>query len=629
VTSRRPLQVLGALLVLYLAIPVVAFLDRFASSNDRGFGVPGLWPALIVSIKTATISLVISTILGVPLGHMLARSRGRVGTIAGVAVQLPLALPPIMSGILLIYLIGPYSFLGRHFDGHLTNSLTGIVIAQTFVSAPFVVIAARSAFEAVDPSLDGLAATLGHRPLARFWLIDLPVAWRGVRAGMVLAWLRAFGEYGAVIIVAYHPFSLPVYTEFQFSATGLPATQAPTFLALCFAAVAILIGHVSWSRRKRRMSAPDSAVAPPGAMPTAMAFDLDANVGTFHLQVAYQATGHRIAIVGPSGSGKSVTLKALAGLVPGAGRVRYGEEDVSDIAPEDRRIGYVPQGLGLIPGRTVWRQAMFAVDAIPARAAWWLRTLHLEQLLDRLPSELSGGQRQRVSLARALSRDPQVVFLDEPFSALDAPVRHELVQQMRRLQHQAGLSTVLVTHDPDEAAMLADEIVVIEDGRLLQAGPCAEVFRRPASPAVARLLRIDNLLAGTAVGGGLIDVIGQPQRLDRCIATDTEMAPGTAVLWCVRPDQVVIGGDGRYPARVTDVIQLGTSAPVTVQLEDGPELRAWMPSSRHLEVGETCVVNIEPDAVSVWAAPGPVDFSQVPEPPHVSAGERSSVPRLW
>ncbi len=174
--TRRPLQFLGALLLVYLAFPVVAFLDRFATSNNRGFDVSGLWPALVVSLKTATISLAISTLFGVPLGHVLARARGRWSTIASVAVQLPLALPPIMSGILLIYLIGPYTFLGQHVSEDLTNSLIGIIIAQTFVSAPFVVIAARTAFEAVDPALDGLAATLGHRPLARFWLIDLPIA---------------------------------------------------------------------------------------------------------------------------------------------------------------------------------------------------------------------------------------------------------------------------------------------------------------------------------------------------------------------------------------------------------------------------------------------------------------------
>jgi ABC-type sulfate/molybdate transport systems ATPase subunit/ABC-type sulfate transport system permease component len=603
VLTRRPLQALSVLLIVYLAFPVVAFLDRFATSHDRGFDVSGLWPALAVSLKTATISLAISTFFGVPLGHVLARARGRWATIASVAVQLPLALPPIMSGILLIYLVGPYTFLGEHVSRDLTNSLIGIIIAQTFVSAPFVVIAARSAFEAVDPALDGLAATLGHRPLARFWLIDLPVALPGIRAGMVLTWLRAFGEYGAVVIIAYHPFSLPVYTENQFSSTGLPATQAPTFLALCFAAIAIVISHFGWSRRRRKDTPPVVPEAPPATTPTPMAFDLDTTVGTFHLRLAYRATGHRIAIVGSSGSGKSLTLRALAGLLPDAGTVRYGEQDVSGVAPENRRIGYVPQGLGLIPGRTVWRQAIFAIDAVPARAVWWLQTLHLQDLLDRLPAQLSGGQRQRVSLARALSRDPQVVFLDEPFSALDSPVRHELVREMRRLQHQRGLSTVLVTHDPDEAAMLADEILVIGEGRLLQAGPCTEVFRRPASPEVARLLKIENLLPGTSAGGGLVDVSSEPEHGHRYIQTETDLSAGRPVLWSVRPNQVTIDLDGGYPARVTDVVQLGTSASVTVELDNGPALQVWMATSDHLQVDAPCAVTIEPRAISVWSAP--------------------------
>jgi molybdate transport system permease protein len=280
---------------------------------------------------------------------------------------------------------------------------------------------------------------------------------------------------------------------------------------------------------------------------------------------------------------------------------------MSDMAPENRRIGYVPQGLGLIPGLDVWRQSNFAVDAIPGRAAWWLQTLHLDGLWDRLPAQLSGGQRQRVSLARALSRDPQVVLLDEPFSALDSPVRRELVREMRRLQHQAGLSTVLVTHDPDEAAMLADEILIIDHGRLLQAGPCAEVFRRPASPEVARLLQIENLLSGTAVGDGLIDVASQPERGHRYIKTDTDLLAGTTVLWSVRPNQVTITRDGGYPARVTDVVEFGISAAVTVQLDNGPDLQAWTTHSDQLEVDAPCTLSIEPEAISVWTAPQPAE----------------------
>ena len=163
----------------------------------------------------------------------------------------------------------------------------------------------------------------------------------------------------------------------------------------------------------------------------------------------------------------------------------------------------------MFPGRTAWQQVLFAAGADPALAAWWLRTLRLDGLEGRLPGELSGGQRQRVALARALSFRPRLVLLDEPFSALDAPVREELRRELRRLQREAGLSTVLVTHDPEEAALLADEILVVDEGRLLQAGPRAEVFARPASPQVARLLGIPNLIRATVAEPGVL-AVGAP-----------------------------------------------------------------------------------------------------------------------
>ena len=169
-----------------------------------------------------------------------------------------------MSGILLIYLVGPYTFLGQIFDGRLTNSLAGIVLAQTFCAAPFLIVAARAAFDAVDPATLDMAATLGHSELSRFRLVAIPLAAPGIRAGMVLAWLRAFGEYGAVIILAYHPFSLPVYTYNQFSGIGLPTTLAPTALALAVAAVVIALGRTT-PRRRRVHRALVPAPEPPGA----------------------------------------------------------------------------------------------------------------------------------------------------------------------------------------------------------------------------------------------------------------------------------------------------------------------------------------------------------------------------
>jgi len=358
-------------------------------------------------------------------------------------------------------------------------------------------------------------------------------------------------------------------------------------------------------------------LAPVSTPLTPVGFDINVTVGTFRLRVAHPEGGHRLAVVGPSGSGKSVTLRVLAGLLgPDAGTVTYGGVDVSRAAPERRHVGYVPQGFGLIPGRTVWQQVVFGVHADPARAAWWLETLHLDGLLDRLPEQLSGGQRQRVSVARALAGDPRVVLLDEPFSALDAPVRAELRREFRRLQRDVNLSTVLVTHDPEEAAMLADEIVVVRDGQVLQSGSCRDVYQRPASAEIGRLLGIDNLFEGVAGADGVL-LVGRdhvPGVLGNGVPVGlaTGLAVGARVLWQVPPEALRIrpgsapsDGHGSTvdlgPGRVTDVIDLGRTVEVVVVLSSGIELRSRTLEVPDLSVGAACRAEIDAEAVSVWS----------------------------
>jgi ABC-type sulfate/molybdate transport systems ATPase subunit/ABC-type sulfate transport system permease component len=613
--APRLLRGLGALLVLYLAYPVGAFVSRLIGGQNEGWSVPGLWPALWVSVAGATISVLIGVVTGIPLAYVLAHRRGWLSSAVGVVVQLPLAVPPLVCGILLVYIVGPYTFLGQLSGERLTQTMYGVVIAQSFVSLPFLVVVARSAFRAVDPSLGDVAATLGHGPLARFLRVDVPAASEGLRTGAILMWLRAFGEYGTTVVLAYHPYSLPVYVDNLFSSGPLSLAEAPTILAFGVAVLAIAAVRVRRPARVRRRPIP----APLAPVPTPLApvgFDIDVTVGTFRLRVAHPEGGHRLAVVGPSGSGKSVTLRVLAGLLgPDAGTVTYGDVDVSRTAPERRRVGYVPQGFGLMPGRTVWQQAVFGVDADPARAAWWLQTLHLDGLLDRLPEQLSGGQRQRVSLARALAGDPRVVLLDEPFSALDAPVRAELRRELRRLQREVNLSTVLVTHDPEEAAMLADEIMVVSDGQVLQSGSCRDVYQRPASAKIGRLLGIDNLFEGAAGAGGVL-------------LTGRDLGPGVAgggvpvglaaglpagarLLWQVppeavrvRPDPSPSGGNGSTvdlgPGRVTDIIDLGRTVEVVVLLSSGIELRARTLEVPDLSIGAACRVETDRGAVSIW-----------------------------
>jgi ABC-type Fe3+/spermidine/putrescine transport system ATPase subunit/ABC-type sulfate transport system permease component len=616
--APRLLYGLGALLVLYLAYPVGAFVYRVVGGHNEGFNAPGLWPALWVSVEGATISVLIGVVAGIPLAYVLAHRRGWLSSVVSVVVQLPLAVPPLISGILLVYIAGPYSFLGQLSGERLTQTMYGVVIAQSFVSAPFLVVVARSAFRAVDPSLDDVAATLGYGPLARFLRVDVPAASDGIRTGMILMWLRAFGEYGTTVVLAYHPYSIPVYVDNLFSSGPLSPIDAPTFLAFGVAVLAVAVGRVRRPARVRRRPVP-APLAPVSAPPTPVGFNVNATAGTFRLRVAHPEGGHRLAIVGPSGSGKSVTLRVLAGLLgPDAGTVTYGGADVSRTAPERRRVGYVPQGFGLMPGRTVWQQAVFGVHADPARAAWWLETLHLDDLLDRLPEQLSGGQRQRVSLARALATDPRVVLLDEPFSALDAPVRAELRRELRRLQRDVNLSTVLVTHDPEEAAMLADEIMVVSDGQVLQSGSCRDVYQRPASAEIGRLLGIDNLFEGTAGADGVVlaDGYRAPGAPDGGVPVGlaTAQPAGARLLWQVPPEALRVC-QGPSPsgihgatvdlgrARVTDIVDLGRTVEVAVQLSSGIELRARTLDVPDLSVGDACRVEADTEAVSVWSKP--------------------------
>jgi len=605
VTSRTaggPLRWLAGLITLYLAAPLVAFLVRLTSTSQRGFHVAGLVPALWVSVSGATIALALITVFGVPLAYVLARSTSRLAKVVGVLVQIPLALPPLMSGIVLIYLVGPYTFLGRLFDRQLTNSRVGVVIAMTFVSAPFLVVAARAAFEAVDQGLLDVAETLGHSEVSRFLRVAVPVAAPGIRAGMVLSWLRAFGEYGAVVVLAYNPSSLPIYTYNQFSGSGLSTTLAPTALAVIVAALVVALSRVSLRPRARAI--PIGETRRPEAVPARpIRFLVDSRVGTFHVRVTHEGPVRHLAVLGASGSGKSVLLRSLAGLYGSrAGQLWCGDEALGDVPVVRRGVGYVAQGFSLFPHLTVWHQLLFARGATPELARYWLHRLGLDGYEASYPAQLSGGQRQRVALAQVLCAAPAVLLLDEPFSALDVPVRQDLRRLVRELQRETGLSTVLVTHDPEEAGFLSDEVMVVSRGAVLQAGASREVFAHPASPEVARLLGIANLLSARVVAGGL--------ECDGVVVAANVAAfdDGEAVSWSVRPERVTlssttigsVSGATAIAGTIRDVAYVGVASDYLVAFGASQELLVRSADPVEWSVGDACVLTIRDDDISLW-----------------------------
>jgi ABC-type Fe3+/spermidine/putrescine transport system ATPase subunit/ABC-type sulfate transport system permease component len=559
-TAARPLLWLAALLAIYLCAPFVASIPQVGAADWHGVDWTTTLSAVAVSAGSASVASLVILLGGVPLGYLLARSHSRKAALLGFVVQLPLALPPLTSGVLLLFLLGPYSWVGQLTGGALTDSFTGIVLAETFVAAPFLIIAARSAFAAVDPMFEDVAATLGHRAGSRFFRVSLPVAWPAISAGLALAWLRAFGEFGATVMVAYHPYSLPVYTYVVFGGQGLPAMMP---LLLPTLAIAIACAALSIYSRNGRASlstelvngddADDNTHAAPvlDEDDRRLSIVLKKHLGGFDLDIEWAPQTRRLAIIGTSGSGKSLTLRLIAGLEAGqTANVLLGATRLDDLPPEERRIGYMPQDYGLFPHMTVARQLAFPLSADAASARLWVDQLGLSTLLGRLPRELSFGQRQRVALARALTQHSQLLLFDEPFAALDTPRRRRLQQSLRALQREISAVTVIVTHDPDEAALLADEVLLIEHGRVLQAGPVSEVFERPASMRVAQLLGLHNVGQGRVVDANSVELGGE-----LCLNTagNVERSIGQTLMWRLPALAITPSDEGLFEGMVEGI----------------------------------------------------------------------------
>jgi molybdate transport system ATP-binding protein len=271
----------------------------------------------------------------------------------------------------------------------------------------------------------------------------------------------------------------------------------------------------------------------------------------FLLNVSFSTTQKRIVLFGPSGSGKSLTLRSIAGIFrPQTSRIQIGDQVIEDssvgirLPPNKRRVGYVPQGYGLFPHMTVRDNILYGLTDLASserehRLGEMLDLVGLTGLADRRPRQLSGGQQQRVALARALIVGPLVLLLDEPFAAIDAPLRVGLRADLTRLQSASGTAMITVTHDLIDAFLLGDWIVVMDEGHVLQQGARDEVYTRPATRKVAELVGIRNILRGTVecVRDGFTGVNWGGRTL---FAAGTGSQPGEAVDVCIRSTHVMI-----------------------------------------------------------------------------------------
>jgi molybdate transport system ATP-binding protein len=310
--------------------------------------------------------------------------------------------------------------------------------------------------------------------------------------------------------------------------------------------------------------------------------------------------GELLALVGPSGSGKTTILRAIAGLIrPASGSIRCGSETWFDAhafaPPQRRRVGLVFQHYALFPHLTASGNVIAALPpTLPIAmrrsiARELLEFVHLGGLDDRLPRALSGGQQQRVALARALARDPQVLLLDEPFSAVDQVTRRRLQRELAQIRQRLKIPIVLVTHDLDEAAALADRMVVLHHGATLQTGTPHEVLSRPRTVQIARLVDFQNVFVGRIVrhdaGGTRLAWLGYELEAPR----DESLSPGTEVCWGILPAQCILHrrdrpsrGEHENPVAgtVSELLLFGENAAVTLALRDhiDAELRFSVPA---------------------------------------------------
>ena len=287
------------------------------------------------------------------------------------------------------------------------------------------------------------------------------------------------------------------------------------------------------------------------------------------------APGEIVCLLGPSGSGKTSLLRGIAGLErPTAGRVRWAGDDVTDVPPHERRFGMVFQDFALFPHRDVGDNVAFGLRMRGLdrdRVAEMLDLVGLDGYERRSPATLSGGEAQRVALARALAPGSVVLLLDEPLGALDRPLRARLTSELRALVRELGVAAVHVTHDQQEALAIADRVAVLRDGRIVQVGTPAEVWRRPVDEGVARFLGFANLLAD---------------------------AGGVRV---VPPDAVSLGADGRAGA-VRSVTFTGGGFAVVVDLDDGVALEVPVRSDAIPALGDRVRVVVDARLTTVVPA---------------------------
>ncbi|MBN1812611.1 MAG: ATP-binding cassette domain-containing protein [Anaerolineae bacterium] len=600
--TRVLFAVLGSILLIFVAWPLL----RTITAS----GPAVLWQtlldeevrgAILLTFQASLIATALAFVCGVPLAYLLARVDFPGKRLVEGIVDVPVVVPHSAAGIALLMVFGRRMLLGQAFGLlglKFVSAAPGIVIAMLFVSLSFLVNAAREGFEAVDPRLEHVARTLGASPWQAFWRVAFPLAWRSILSGMILMWARGLSEFGAVIILAYHPMVAPVLLYERFESFGLNYARpvAALMILICLGAFVALraarprqkAGRGKTQKNTCERNKEIRAHPCPKNKPSSTRVqvqNLQVDLDEFHLCdiVLDVAPGETFVILGPTGAGKTVLLETIAGLYrPEKGHILIDGEDATAAPPEQRGVGFVYQDYALFPHLDVAKNIAFGLKLrkdlgglgnlrglIKQRVAQMSDLLSIDHLLHRRPDTLSGGEQQRVALARALVVEPRLLLLDEPLSALDPETQEGLQRELARLHRELGTTTIHVTHDFEEAVALGDRIAVVHEGRIVQVGMPEDIFRRPSSEFVARFVGVRNIFHGEILpstdGHQALAMNGLE------IAVLTELSG--RVHASLRPEDIVLSQEpfrssarNVFRGRITDVVDRGTLIYVTVDV---------------------------------------------------------------